>query len=144
GNFDPALGNGSPSGSGEELVAFFHVIARGYRLVYEPASLLYHEHHRDYAKLRKQIYAYGSGLMAYLTSIMLANPLLMLKIGLLVPQGLFFILSSRSEKNQKKTASFPEELTRLERKGMLRGPLLYLKGRWKIRALRAQNMGKFV
>ncbi len=130
GNFDPALGNGSPAGAGEDLVAFFHVISRGYRLVYEPASLVYHEHHRDYAKLRKQLYYYGSSVTAYLTKVMLKNPLLLLKIAALIPQGLFFMLSSRSEKNQKKSVHFPKELSSLERKGMLQGPFLYLKGRW--------------
>lgn len=131
GNFDPALGNGSPAGAGEDLVAFFHVIARGYRLVYEPSSLVYHEHHRDYAKLRKQLYFYGASVTAYLTKIIMNNPLLLFQILILVPRGLSFILSSRSEKNQKKSAHFPPELTGLERKGMLRGPFLYIKGRWR-------------
>lgn len=135
GNFDPALGNGSPAGAGEDLVAFFYVIMRGYRLVYEPASLVYHEHHRDYAKLRKQLYYYGVCITAYLTKVILHNPLLLFQILIRVPKGLAFILSSRSEKNQKKSTHFPQELTGLERKGMLRGPYLYLKGRWKIRHL---------
>lgn len=135
GNFDVALGNGTPSGAGEDLVAFFHVIARGYRLVYEPGSLIYHEHHRDYAKLKKQLYYYGSSVTAYLTKIILQNPLLLFKIALLVPQGLFFIFSPRSGKNQKKSVHFPKELTHLERTGMLRGPFLYLKGRWRMRRL---------
>jgi glycosyltransferase involved in cell wall biosynthesis len=138
GNFDPALGNGTPSGAGEDLVAFFHVIARGYRLVYTPGSLLYHEHHRDYAKLRRQLYCYGSSVTAYLTKIILNNPLLFFRIALLIPQGLFFILSAKSAKNQKKSTSFPAELNRLERQGMLHGPFLYLKGRWKMRSLRAR------
>ena len=47
---------------------------RGYQLVYEPASLLHHLHHRDYAILRKQIYRYGVGLTAYLTKAILENP----------------------------------------------------------------------
>ena len=138
GNFDPALGNGTPSGAGEDLVAFFHVIARGYRLVYTPESLLYHEHHRDYAKLRRQLYCYGSSVTAYLTKIILNNPLLFFRIALLIPQGLFFILSAKSAKNQKKSTSFPAELNSLERQGMLHGPFLYLKGRWKMRSLRVR------
>lgn len=137
GNFDPALGNGTPSGAGEDLAAFFHVIARGYRLVYNPGSLLYHEHHRDYAKLRKQLYYYGTGLTAYLTKIILGNPLLLCKVVTLLPQGLFFIFSSKSEKNQKKSVHFPLELSKLERRGMLRGPFLYLKGCWKAHRLRS-------
>lgn len=135
GNFDPALGNGSPAGAGEDLVAFFHVITRGYSLVYEPASLVYHEHHRDYAKLCKQIYYYGASVTAYLTKVIMRNPLLLCRIAALLPQGLSFIFNPHSEKNQKKSARFPQELTRLERKGMVQGPWLYFKGRWKLRHL---------
>lgn len=142
GNFDVALGNGTPSGAGEDLVAFFHVIARGYRLVYEPGSLIYHEHHREYAKLKKQLYYYGSSVTAYLTKILLQNPLLLGKIALLIPQGLFFIFSPRSGKNQKKSVDFPRELTGLERRGMLRGPFLYLKGRWRVPRLSSHEKGK--
>ncbi|MFL5660040.1 MAG: glycosyltransferase [Ktedonobacteraceae bacterium] len=132
GSFDLALGNGSRSGGGEDLATFFHVIMRGYCLVYEPGSLVYHEHHRDYAKLRRQMYFYGSSLTAYLTKIVIDNPLLLFRIITLIPHGLFLILSSRSDKNRKKSTQFPKELTRLERKGMLRGPSLYIKGRWEI------------
>src|SRR6266436_349787 len=53
GGFDPALGGT------EDLDAIFRVIMGGYRLVYEPASLLYHLHRRDYAHLRKQLHSYG-------------------------------------------------------------------------------------
>ena len=129
GGFDPALGNGTRSGGGEDLAAFFQVIARGYRLVYEPGSLVYHEHHRDYAKLKKQMYYYGSSLTAYLTKIVIDNPSLLLSIIARIPHGFKLIFSSKSEKNRKKSGQFPQELTRLERKGMLRGPSFYIKGR---------------
>ena len=128
--FDLALGAGSRTGAGEDLVAFFRVLMRRSCLVYEPASLAYHEHRRDYASLQKQIYYYGAGLTAYLTKIVVDNPLLLFRIVVRVPQGLFFIFSARSTKNQKKSSHFPKGLTRLEWKGMLLGPLLYLKGRF--------------
>src|SRR5258708_369052 len=128
--FDLALGVGSRTCGGEDLAAFFRVILRGDRLVYEPASLAYHEHRRDYASLQKQMYDYGIGLTAYLTKIVVDNPLLLFRILIRVPQGLFFILSPRSTKNQKKSTHFPKELTNLELKGMLLGSLRYLKGRF--------------
>jgi glycosyltransferase involved in cell wall biosynthesis len=128
--FDLALGVGSRTCGGEDLAAFFRVVLRGDRLVYEPASLAYHEHRRDYASLQKQMYDYGIGLTAYLTKIVADNPLLLFRIVIRVPQGLFFILSPRSTKNQKKSTHFPKELTNLELKGMLLGSLRYLKGRF--------------
>jgi glycosyltransferase involved in cell wall biosynthesis len=131
--FDLALGAGSRTGGGEDLVAFFRVIMSGNRLVYEPTSLAYHQHRREYASLQKQIYYYGASVTAYLTKIVLDHPLLLFQILIRVPQGLFFMLSSRSTKNQKKTTDFPKELTSVERKGLLLGPMLYIKGRLKSR-----------
>ena len=56
---------------------------------------------RDYAGLRKQIYSYGIGPIAVLTKTVLENPLLLFHLIAKVPYGLFFILSSRSPKNQE-------------------------------------------
>ena len=130
GGFDPALGAGSPTGGGEDLAMFFQVMTRGYKLVYAPTSLLYHLHRRDYLDLRKQIYNCGVGLTAYLTKILLDNPRLLFDFVTKVPYGLFFALSVRSPKNSKKSTSYPRELTTLEFKGMLHGPLIYLRSRW--------------
>lgn len=128
--FDIALGAGSLTGGGEDLAAFLRVILSRNRLVYEPASLAYHEHRSDYPSLQKQLYYYGVGLTAYLTKIVVDRPLLLFKIIMRIPQGLVYLLSARSAKNQKKSTDFPKELAHIEKKGMLRGPLLYLKGRY--------------
>jgi GT2 family glycosyltransferase len=136
GGFDPALGAGTPAQNGEDIALLFQVVSRGYKLVYQPAALVYHLHRRDYAGLRKQISAYGVGLTAYLTKCLLDNPRLLLDLVIKVPYGLFFSLSSRSVKNSKKSAHFPKELTRLERKGMLYGSFAYLWSRWLLRKVR--------
>lgn len=128
--FDCALGAGSLAGGGEDLAAFLRVIQCGHCLVYEPSSLAYHEHRSDYKSLQKQLYYYGVGLTAYLTKIVIDHPFLLFRIMLRIPLGLVYILSARSAKNQRKSADFPRELANIEKKGMLRGPLLYLKGRF--------------
>jgi len=135
GGFDLALGLGARTGGGEDLAAFFHVIMGGYRLVYEPASLVYHLHHRDYTILRKQIYHYGAGLTAYLTKVILENPLLLFDILAKLPYGLFYILSSQSLKNNKKSKHYPQELNALEKKGMLYGPFACVQSQWEMRKL---------
>lgn len=135
GGFDLALGTGTRTGGGEDLAAFFQVITGGYKLVYEPASLLYHVHRRDYVQLRKQIYYCGVGLIAYLTKIMFDNPLLLFDLVAKVPYGLFFILSSQSPKNSKKSKDYPKDLIVLERNGMLYGPFAYLRSRREMRKL---------
>jgi len=133
GGFDPALGPGSPAQGGEDLTLFFQAVTRGYKLVYEPAALVYHPHRRDYAGLQKQIYGYGVGLAAYLTRSMLDTPRFLLDLIPKLPYGLFFLLSARSPKNSKKSEGYPKELTMLERKGMLYGPFAYVRSRWAVR-----------
>jgi GT2 family glycosyltransferase len=136
GGFDVALGVGSLTQGAEDLAAFFQVVTRGYRLVYEPTALLYHLHRRDYMALRKQMYGYGIGLTAYVTKILLDTPRLLFDLIPKLPYGLFFTLSTRSPKNSKKSPRYPKELTILERKGMLYGPFAYLYSRWKMRSVR--------
>jgi glycosyltransferase involved in cell wall biosynthesis/GT2 family glycosyltransferase len=132
GGFDPALGTGNTPIGGEDLATFLQVLLRGYKLVYEPASLLYHPDRRDYAGLRKQIYNYGMGPTAILTKTVLENPLLLFDLITKVPYGLFFILSSRSPKNRKKSKDYPEELDRIELIGLLCGPFAYTRSRWML------------
>ncbi len=138
GGFDPTLGAGSKTGGGEDLDAFFRVIMRGYRLVYEPASLLYHLHRRDYAHLRKQIYYYSVSFTAYLTKCLLDDPRLVFDFIGKFLCGLFFLLQARLLKQKGKTTGYPKttyypkELTLTERKGMLYGPLAYVLSRWAL------------
>ncbi len=144
GGFDPALGVGRPTRSGEDFAAFFQVIMQGYTLVYEPASLLYHLHRRDYTSLRKQIYSNGVGLTAYLVKSVLDDPLRLLDFVTKLPYGLFFTFSSRSPKNNKKSAHYPNDLTWIELKGMLYGPFAYIRSRWMLRNTRKtfESVGK--
>ncbi len=127
--FDPALGPGSRAPAGEELALFFQVVTRGFKVVYTPASVLYHLHRSDYTILRQQIYNYGIGLTAYLTKIMLDNPHRLFELIAKVPYGLYFSLSSQSPKNSKKSTHYPKDLTMIELKGMLYGPFAYLQSR---------------
>lgn len=133
GGFDPALGAGSKSMGGDDLAAFLAVLLAGYRLVYEPAALLYHSHRRDYAGLRRQAYGYGVGLTAYLTKVIIDQPVRLFDFLLCLPAGLQHIFGAQSPKNAKKQANYPKELTRLERLGMLYGPIAYLASRWQLR-----------
>jgi cellulose synthase/poly-beta-1,6-N-acetylglucosamine synthase-like glycosyltransferase len=136
GGFDPALGAGSVARGGDDLAIFFKIITAGYKLVYQPAAIVYHRHCRDYAGLRKQTYSYGVGLTAYLTSILIDRPQLLLDFVTRIPSGLFYALSSESPKNVKKGADYPKELTNLERLGFLYGPLAYLRSRWQSRKIK--------
>ena len=138
GGFDPALGAGSAALGGDDLAAFFQVITGGYTLVYEPGAIVHHWHRRDYAGLCKQAYGYGVGLTAYLMKSLLDRPGILLDFAVRIPYGLIYALSPRSPKNMKKLADYPRELTNIERKGMLYGPLAYLRSRWQSRKIKQQ------
>jgi GT2 family glycosyltransferase len=138
GGFDSALGAGTLALGGDDLAAFFQIVMAGYQLVYQPAALLYHYHRRDYARLRRQIYGYGVGLTAYLMKALLDKPGRFFDFAIRIPAGLAYALSPSSSKNQKRQADYPADLTRLERRGMLYGPLAYLRSRWRTRHLRYQ------
>jgi glycosyltransferase involved in cell wall biosynthesis len=133
GGFDPALGGNGPARCGQDIAAFFQVIMRGHKLVYEPASVGYHLNQREYQRLRKQIYNYGVGLTAYLTKSMLENPRLLLDFILKVLYAPSSISSAVASKGTKRLAHYPRELIMIKLKGMLYGPVAYLQSRWMAR-----------
>jgi GT2 family glycosyltransferase len=135
GGFDPALGAGSPGRGGDDLAAFFEVLAAGYQLVYEPAAIVFHRHRRDYEATRLQAYGYGVGLAAYLTKLIVDRPRLFLTFARKAPDGIAHIFGPGSVKNSGRPTEYPSELTWLERIGMGVGPMAYLRGRYRRRAL---------
>ena len=140
GGFDPGLGAGSPGVGGDDLAAFFQVIMAGHALVYEPGAIVHHLHRREYAGFRKQVHGYGVGLTAYLTKCLIDRPGLLFDFSTRIPLGLFYALSARSPKNSRKPRDYPGELNMLEVKGMLYGPLAYLRGRYRTRHLRKPDL----
>jgi hypothetical protein len=133
GGFDAALGAGTRSRGGDDLAAFFAVLQCGYRLVYEPAALVRHRHARTREDLRRQVYGYGVGLTAYLTSCALGRPRLLGTAARLAPRAAAHVLRPDSAKNARLPADYPRSLTRLERRGMIVGPLAYLRSRHAVR-----------
>ncbi len=131
GGFDPALGNGTPALGGVDSEVLLRTVLTGHTVVYEPRAIVLHAHRPDYEGLRRQVYAYGAGLSAYYLKTLLANPSLIKDFARKLPVGLRFALSSGSSKNSGKTTSYPRELTWLERRGILYGPLAYLRSRRK-------------
>ncbi len=129
GGFDPTLGSARPALCAEDTGMFFQVVIRGHKLLYEPASIVYHPHHRDFLHLRKQIYNYGVGLTACLMKSVLENPRILFDLISKVPYGLYFIFSAKSPRNKRKSTNYPKGLTRLELKGMLYGPFAYILSR---------------
>ena len=129
GGFDPALGNGTPALGGVDSEILLRTILSGYQIVYEPMAIAHHAHRADYDGLQRQIYAYGAGLVAYYLKTILAEPRFAADFVCKLPTGLRWMLSAESHINKHKADDYPSELTRVERRGMLYGPLAYARSR---------------
>jgi GT2 family glycosyltransferase len=131
--FDPALGAGTRAKGGDDLAAFFDVIAAGHAVAYEPGAIVFHQHHRTFEILRRQTFGYGAGLTAYLTKTIIDHPGRIFDMVARAPRAARHALSPGSAKNERRPSSTPPGLVRRERLGMLVGPPLYLWSRWDAR-----------
>jgi GT2 family glycosyltransferase len=129
GGFDPALGNGTPALGGVDSEMLLRTILSGHTIVYEPEALVHHAHRPDYSALRRQVHAYGAGLSAYYLKTILAEPRFLIDFLRVLPAGLRFMFSADSHINKHKQTDYPSELTWLERRGILYGPLAYARSR---------------
>ncbi|MFF2774800.1 glycosyltransferase [Streptomyces sp. NPDC058052] len=139
GGFDPATGTGTPARGGDDLYAFVAVLAAGHRLRYTPDALVWHHHRETWQDLRNQAYGYGAGLTAYLTATLVRRPALLPALLARVPRGLAHARTMTAERgggsdgvpgeHGTRHHPWPASLSRLERRGMLYGPLGYLRAR---------------
>ena len=84
GGFDEALDTGRPLPGGGDLDMYYRVIQAGYPLVYEPKYLVFHEHRRDLAGLRRQYWSWGLGFMAFVVKSYQQDHAQRSKFGLLI------------------------------------------------------------
>jgi len=129
GGFDNALGAGTIALGGDDLAAFYDVIVHGYRLVYEPAAFVQHQHHRDEAALSRQTYGYGAGLTAHLTRCVFNDPGAILHFARLSVRGLARAREIAAPRGARATTPYPRSLVRRHVRGMLAGPIRYIRSR---------------
>ncbi|WP_217133546.1 glycosyltransferase [Streptomyces sp. AC558_RSS880] len=140
GGFDPATGAGTPARGGDDLYGFVRVLAQGHRLHYTPQALVWHHHRETWADLETQAYGYGAGLTAYLTAILVNRPALLPAFLARLPRGLAHARALTEVRDtdagggapgahDTRTHPWPRRLSRLQRRGMLYGPLGYLRAR---------------
>jgi GT2 family glycosyltransferase len=73
GGFEERLGAGTPAGAGDDVEAFYRVVAMGHRLVFDPRRAVFHENRADLDGLRTQVYANGTGAATYMLRLLLAH-----------------------------------------------------------------------
>lgn len=143
GGFDPATGTGTHAKGGDDLYAFVRILAAGHRLRYTPDALVWHHHRETWQDLRNQAYGYGAGLTAYLTAVLCRHPALLPALLAKLPRGLAHARAITAHRETPAVQAvgvpgahgtlghpWPRTLSRLERRGMLYGPLGYAKARW--------------
>lgn len=128
GGLDASLGPGTPATNGEDLDIWYRVIEAGYQLVYQPSALVHHRHREDYAALRHQFYTYGVGFTAYLTKRVVTNPMEGLRLIGRLPAMISFA-RGKAHDHAAPGLRYPAELSKVEWKGRLYGPLAYVRSR---------------
>ena len=135
GGFDTLLGTGTATKGGEDHKIFVQLVWRGYRLGLEPSALVMHSHRRDDSGLRSQLYGWGTGFSAMITSLLFDDPWHAAALAWTLPD--FLKLTMRNYRRRSRTARASAELgdlsltrlTRLELHGYLRGPVIYARSR---------------
>jgi GT2 family glycosyltransferase len=126
GGFDVALGPGTPARAAEDLLAMTMVLLAGYRIAYEPAALMRHDHRRDLDGLRRQMEGYGVGLTAYYAALLRHRPSVLPELIRLTPTGIRYL---RKASFRRTTAPLDllEGLKRRHVRSTLMGPVAYMK-----------------
>jgi glycosyltransferase involved in cell wall biosynthesis len=128
GEFDEALGTGTPARGGEDLDFFLRVILQGWSIAFEPGAIIWHKHRSDPDALRRQMVGYGSGLSAYAFKHLLhARTWAMILAALRHPRMASGTATARP------VASPTPGLRSAELRGLLAGPAAYLSGRRRVR-----------
>jgi glycosyltransferase involved in cell wall biosynthesis len=147
GGFDPATGAGTAARGGDDLYGFVRVLAQGHRLRYTPYALVWHHHRETWRDLETQAYGYGAGLTAYLTAVLVNRPALLPAFLARLPRGLAHARTLTAVRETEgtqgggmpgdhdvRTHPWPRRLSRLQRRGMVYGPVGYLRARYALRA----------
>ena len=124
--FDVALGAGTPARAAEDTLALTLVLLAGYRIAYEPAALVRHDHYADTDGLGRQLRGYGAGLTAYYAALMRHRPGVFPELLRLLPAAAGYMLGAKVT-GAAAAQDFPPEFKRQQRRGMLSGPALYVK-----------------
>jgi GT2 family glycosyltransferase len=136
GRFDPALGAGTATMGAEDTRALTDLLLAGGTVRYQPSALTHHFHRREYAAFERQMYGYGVGLTAYYMSMVLDNPSLLFPLAKLAPRALRDLRDPNGIRLGTIGPTFPTAVLRLHRRGLLKGPAVYVRARYQARRRR--------
>jgi GT2 family glycosyltransferase len=136
GLLDEALGVGTPTGCSEDTYTFYQVLKTGYTLVYEPAAYVWHKHRRNMSALRRQIYNYSKGHVAYhLTTLLRYHDLrALIRLGYELPRGhLLQILRQIKARLRGNRSNYPFSIILPQILGNLAGPWALWRSRRRVK-----------
>jgi len=131
GLMDEALGPGMPSGVGEDTYLFYKLIRSGYTLIYQPDAYVWHRHRRDMPALRRQIYNYSKGHVAYHLTTLLRDHdrRAITRLTLELPRAYVHRIKNRL----RGRSIYPLSMLWIELLGNLAGPFALWRSRRRVR-----------
>ena len=133
GMLDEALAAGMPTGCAEDTDFFYRLLKRGHTLVYHPAAYVLHRHRRTMAELRRQLYAYSKGHVAYHLTRLLRDRDARSLVRLVLELPLAHL--SRAWDRIRGRSRYPLSLLALEVAGNLAGPWALWRARRRVARL---------
>jgi cellulose synthase/poly-beta-1,6-N-acetylglucosamine synthase-like glycosyltransferase len=130
GGFDEALGTGTPTHGGEDLTMLVELLMTGHRLAYEPGAIIHHSHRATMEELERQLHGYGIGFTAMLLGLAVRNPWHFVGMAGVLRTWLRRLRNPSEGKQSQQPDDFPQSLSRAELRGMLAGPVAYLRSCW--------------
>lgn len=151
GLMDESLGPGMPSGVGEDTYLFYKVLKAGFKVIYEPNAWVWHKHRREMSSLRRQIYAYSKGHVAYHLTTWLRDrdARALLHVFVLMPPWRVLQMLRLLGQQLRGTKSYSISMLLLEIAGNLVGPFALWQSRQRVlregrTSLRLHDMQKLV
>ena len=133
GLMDEALGAGTPTGCSEDTYVFYRVLKNGFTLLYEPRAVVWHRHRNTLAALRRQIYSYSKGHVAYQLTTWLndGDRRALVRLGYELPHTYV----RRALARVRGRSDYPLSFIVLEILGNLAGPWALWRSRRRVRRL---------
>ena len=129
-----ALGPGTPAGGcGEDTYVFYKSLKAGYTLVYTPDAYVWHRHRRTMQALKRQIFHYSKGHVAYHLTTLIKDKDLRVLFRLFV--GLPLAHLSRIYYRIRGLSTYPVSFILMEIRGNLMAPLGLLLSHWRIKRI---------
>ncbi|MEV0371305.1 glycosyltransferase [Streptomyces sp. NPDC050636] len=138
GGFAPATRTGAPAHGGDDLLAFFQVLAAGSAIVYQPDAIVWHRHRRATDAVTAQAFGHGAGFGAFLAAAVRHWPTPLPSLVRRIPGGIRHV-ATKSRTGTGATGVWPVRLTLREVRGLLYGPAGYLRSRYASRRRAART-----